>query len=290
MSTTINIPLKDIHTDHEWNSRGDFAKTQVIELARDIEANTPKLPDNQGLLNPVTVRPLGVDKVRETGCKYALVAGFRRYFAFRTLGRETIPAFVQNLDDREATLLNISENIQRKDLNILQEAQSVAKLIALGMTQQEVAKRLNMSAFWVQVRMRLLQLEPEIQKEAAVGLISQKQITEIASLPTSTQRFDAVKKIKDAQFNNTRKSDLQIVRPKFDPTRKKVRTRPEIFEMIKVLGQHAGFGLYTRALSWSSGEITTAEFLRDVQEQYKKIGKDVNVNIIINDLANLKVA
>ncbi len=258
--------MKDIFIDEDFNCRGHFNKIDVAELATDIEKQTPIIQETMGLIQPVTVRILTGPEIVKCGKAYGLVAGFRRYFAFEVLKRTEIPCnVIQGITPAQAAIINLAENIKRKDLNILQEANALAKLHAASIPRDTVARELGVSSGWVQTRFNLLDLPEDIQKEAASGLINQKQIKEIWSLKSTEKQYEAVRKIKDAKIKGERAADIEIKKPKDDPTKPKVRQRTEIFAMMKHIAGILGYGFYSRVQSWDSGELATLDLLKELK-------------------------
>ncbi len=265
------IGMKAILIDEEFNCRGQFNKMEVAELAKDIEEKTLMLPHQLGLIQPVTIRVLTPDEVVKSGKAYGLVAGFRRYFAFEVLKRNEIPCVIlHNITPAQAAIINLSENVQRKDLNILQEAHALAKLKALGIPRDHVAAQLSVSSGWVQTRYNLLDLPEEIQAEAASGLITQKQIKEIWSLGGKDKQFEAVRKIKDAKLRGDKASDIEIKKKKEDANAKKPRNRTEIFEMMQHIRGIFGVRYEQKIGAWCAGEIGTLDFLLATKEEAVK--------------------
>jgi len=253
------IPVEEIYSDDEFNCRGSISPLDVADLARSIQAD--------GLQSPITVQPASdVKTYIPPKFKYRIVAGHRRFKACKVLSLKSIPAFVRpGLNEVRARILNLSENFQRKDLNILQEANALRHLQEVGLPRDSVARELGMSSSWVQVRYNLLTLPVEIQQEAAAGILNQYQIKQLYSLDTEEQMFEAVRKIKEAKVKGE-KVDNVGKRKKQSIGTKKVRLRPEIFDMMELLAKEVGYGLHTRVLAWASGEITTADVFNDVKE------------------------
>ena len=260
---TIMIPLKDVFSDDDFNCRGPIAPIDVAELAQDIQLN--------GLQFPITVQP-AEDVDHEIPCPWRIIAGHRRYKAFEVLRRDNkdfvqVPAMVRRgLTEIQARVLNLGENIKRKDLNILQEAKAIEKLYEAGVPRDHVAKLLTKSSGWVQNRYCLLALPPEIQEECANGMINQQQIKQLYSLRHDIDKqFAAVRSIKEAKARG--QSIKHVGKRKKQPTdTKKARHRNECFDMIEFVVEAIGYGPATRALAWSSGEITTDEFFETLQE------------------------
>lgn len=265
------IPLKDIFADSDFNCRGEIAPIDVVDLAKDIEQSVS--PENPtGLQSPIIVQPY--DKV--PGKKYRIVAGHRRYESFKILKRSHIPAFVRtDLTDLAARILNLGENLKRKDLNPVQEARALDHLKQAGMGQEEVAARLGMSRGWVQVRFMILDMPEDIQNEIAAGLLNQHQIREIHMMPTEDQ-YKAVKAIKEAKERGEKAKP--VIKKRGDALRKRIRKPPEIFVMIEhIMEALGGANLATRALAWSAGEISDMELFRDIREEAEAAGRRYEV-------------
>lgn len=249
------LPLSELHADTDFNCRGEILPIDVIDLARDM--------GERGLLNPITVRPYSALEQRETGKRYLIVAGYRRHKAALVLGWTTIPAIVREMSDVNARLMNLSENVHRKDLTILQEAKALQNLKLAGLTQDDVARYLNQSRGWVQVRYMLLDLPMEIQHEAAAGILTQQQIRDLYALGDRHKQYEAVKAIKNARLKGEKT-------PKVLPKRKSLRAKlrrekEEIFEMIDNIMSVVGPNFGTRCLAWAAGEISDLDLYRELK-------------------------
>lgn len=260
----FDIPVARIYCDSHFNCRGEIRPFEVADLAQSIE--------KRGLQFAISVQPaadvvggLPVNPADGLPFEYRIVAGHRRYTAFKVLGRETIPATVKTgLDEKGARVLNLIENFQREDLNILQEARALESLRLAGIPREYVAKEIGKSGGWVQVRFYLLSLPEEIQQEAAAGIINQHQIKQLFSLGSKEAQFDAVKKIKEAKV---RGETINVGKRKKRPTNtKKPRKREEIFDMMELIaGTGLGYGIHTRAMAWCAGQIATNELFADIK-------------------------
>lgn len=262
-ATIAKIPLDEIHDDKEFNCRGHIAPIDVVDLAKDINEN--------GLIQPVTVMEYTDDQKAKTGYKYLLIAGYRRFLAHRVNKEPTIPAIVRHdiLDEAHAKLLNLSENLKRADLNILQEAKAIERLKELGFTEAMTAEKLSMSRGWVQIRFMVLKLPEVVQQEIAAGFLSQTQIRQAY---TNYRRggkeacFESVRKMKDARLKGEK--TVRVGRKK-DPEKeraaKRQRKRNEIFELMDHIRPAIGNGLHTRCLAWCAGEISTEELYASIK-------------------------
>jgi ParB family chromosome partitioning protein len=138
--------------------RRHFDEAALADLARSIAA--------QGVVQPIVVRPVGGDR-------YEIVAGERRWRAARQAGLTAIPAVIRTLDERGAMAVALVENIQRADLNPLEEADALRRLIdECQLTHESVAEAVGKSRAAVTNLLRLKELEDEIQTLLREGTIS----------------------------------------------------------------------------------------------------------------------
>ncbi len=138
--------------------RRHFEPTALEELAQSIAA--------KGVLQPILVRPIG-------GGKYELVAGERRWRAAQAAGLHDIPAMVRDLEEGEALQLAIVENVQRADLNAIEEAESYRRLIdEFGQTQETVSRTVGKSRSHVANLLRLLDLPLPVRTAVIDGRLT----------------------------------------------------------------------------------------------------------------------
>lgn len=134
-----------------------------------------------GLIQPITVR-------RESDGKYIIISGERRWRASRLAGRKTIPAYIREADDRELHEMALVENIQRQDLNAMEIAISLQRLIdECGVTQEMVAQRVGKKRSTVANYLRLVQMCPEVQAALKENQITMGHAKAIASAPEESQ-------------------------------------------------------------------------------------------------------
>lgn len=152
-----SLPISQVECNAD-QPRKRFDDTALDELADSIREH--------GILQPLTVRRLG------TGY-YQIVAGERRWRAARLAGLTEVPAIVIEADDRKATELALIENLQREDLDPLEEAEGYKKLMdSYHMTQEDVANRVGKSRSAVANALRLLGLCPEVRALVEAGKLS----------------------------------------------------------------------------------------------------------------------
>ena len=264
---TREIATKLIYSDDDFNCRGVIAPMDVVDLARDI--------DEHGLQFPIAVQPKeDVQAGLPPGFDFRIIAGHRRFAACtKILKREFIPAMVKTgLSETQARVMNLAENLQRKALNILQEANAISRLKDLGVPREHVAKQLGVTGSWVQVRFYLLEMPEEIQKEAAAGILTQYHIMQLHTLKTPEEKYEAVRKIKDARAAGEKVPHVGK-RKKVSEDVAKERKKDEIEEMMLTISERLGNGIHTRCLAWAAGNINTLELYKSLKAHAESEGK-----------------
>ena len=138
----------------KYQPRVDMRQEALEELAISIR--------NQGVIQPIVVRPLA-ERRRRAPQRYEIIAGERRWRAAQIAGLTTIPAVIRRVPDEAAIAMALIENIQREDLNPLEEARALERLIAeFGVTHQQAADAVGRSRAAVSNLLRLLELAPEV--------------------------------------------------------------------------------------------------------------------------------
>ena len=166
------IPISKVRPS-QFQPRDHFDDEGLDSLAQSIR--------ELGVLQPVLVRPVGTDE-------YELVAGERRWRAARRAGLEVIPAIVRATDDERSLVEVLVENLQRQDLDALEEAAGYEQMVKeLSLTHDEVAKRVGKNRVTVSNSLRLLQLSPSIQKLVKDGQITAGHAR--ALLPVTDRNF-----------------------------------------------------------------------------------------------------
>lgn len=162
--------------------RQNFSPAQLEELSRSIA--------EYGVLSPLTVRP------RQGG--YELVAGERRLRAARMAGLNEVPCIVMELDLEEASFIALVENLQRNDLDFLEEARGIAQLIRLfGLSQEECARRLGKSQSAVANKLRLLRLPEDVLNAMRNAGLTERHGRALLRLPSPVAQRAALEYIVD---------------------------------------------------------------------------------------------
>ena len=171
--------LQEIDLDrivpNPWQPRTSVDESALAELAASIREH--------GILQPVIVT--------RTESGYTLVAGERRWRAARLAGLRTVPALVKDTTPQQLLQLALVENIQRQDLNPLEEAAAYRQLIdEHGLTQEEISRRVGKSRSAIANSLRLLNLPTEAKQALADGRITEGHARTILSLPTLDQQLE----------------------------------------------------------------------------------------------------
>lgn len=166
-----DLPIAQLHPNR-YQPRRTFSKESIKQLAQTL--------DEEGLLQPIIVR--------EDGEGYEIVAGERRYRAAKSLGWEKIPAIVNNLSDTQTASLALIENLQRENLNPIDEALAYQELMKINnLTQTQLAQNIGKSQSYVANKLRLLKLAPSGQQSLAQGQISARHGRALLALDVDQQ-------------------------------------------------------------------------------------------------------
>lgn len=171
---TQTLPLSQLRPGR-YQPRQLFTDEAISELAESIKA--------QGLIQPIAVRPLPGGKTFE------IIAGERRFRASKKAGLTEIPVVVHDVDDKAALAMALVENLQREDLNALEEAKGIERLITeFQLTHEQASEVLGRSRSAITNLLRLLQCSPIMQRALTDGLIEAGHARAMLSLPESAQR------------------------------------------------------------------------------------------------------
>lgn len=178
--------IKDIKLDdirpNPYQPRKNFDDKGLQELAESIKEN--------GVFQPIIVR--------KSVEGYELIAGERRFRASKIAGKETIPGIVRDFDEAKMMEVAILENLQREDLTPLEEAQAYETLQKnLGLTQEDVSKRLGKSRPYIANYLRLLTLPPKTKRLLQYGKLSMGQARTLLGLKDKSQIDSLAKKVAD---------------------------------------------------------------------------------------------
>lgn len=173
--------------------------------------------------------------VKQEGSRYVIVAGERRWRASKLAGLKTIPVVVKDLSSRQVMEIALIENLQREDLNPIEEAEAYKKLMDdYNMTQEEVSKLVGKSRASIANSVRLLTLAKEIQDMLADGRLTSGHARTLVSVDDQKKQ----KELADLIINkglNVREAEKLAAQEGKNPSVKKPRPKPEDFEMTHLV-------------------------------------------------------
>jgi len=223
-----HIPL-DLIQRGKYQPRADFDEAALEELALSIKS--------QGLMQPIVIRSIGHQK-------YEIIAGERRWRAAQIAGLDSIPALVRSVGDEAAIAMSLIENIQREDLNPIEEALALKRLQdEFKLTQQEVANAVGRSRTAVTNLMRLVGLHADVRKMLQKGLLEMGHARAILTL-SDTEQVDFARKI--AKQGLSVRQTEEFVRKSNNS--KPVLSKPSIDPNIKNLEERLGEKLGAKVL------------------------------------------
>ncbi len=235
-----SLPISRIEPN-PFQPRISFDPEPLQELAESIATH--------GLLHPIIVRL--VDQ------RYQLVTGERRLRACKLLGWTTIPAVVKIMDDRTAAEMALIENLQRRDLHFLEEAEGYQKLIAeFELTQEELAKRIGKSQSSIANRLRLLRLDPDIRSIISREMISERHARALLQLESSQEQMEVLGII-TAQSLSVRETEELIRKKLQQKAAPSKQNRKIVIKDIRLFTN--GVKELTRSLTNSGLQVTYKE-------------------------------
>lgn len=188
----IELSLDDI-LPNRFQPRIRFDEDAINELAESIKEH--------GVIQPIVVRPIAD--------KYEIIAGERRYKASVLAGKKTIPALITDLNDKESAEIALIENVQRQDLTPIEEAVSYKKILDMGyLTQNQLADKLGKDQSTVANKLRLLNLDDEVQEALLNEKISERHARSLLKIGHKDQR-ELLHKIIEKRLT-VRKTDEEI--------------------------------------------------------------------------------
>lgn len=237
----LTIPVHDILADPADNvSRSDMSPELCKDIAASIEVN--------GLMQPVTVRK---SDNPESLYRYELVMGFRRFTAVAVnLGQSEIKAFLVDCTKEEARIMNLTENLQRKDLSFWEEARGLGLAFPEGTKYATIAAALGYSETWVRNRYSLMSMPIEIQQQAEAGLLGAAEVGIILQ-QEEKDRIKVANKLRAGKKAGKTIKDLQRTLTK----RKNYRSKSECKKMMTKCMERGSMDA-VHALRYASGEIS----------------------------------
>ncbi len=226
------VALKQI-IPNRYQPRTIFVEDHLAELAQSIKEH--------GVLQPIVVRRKG-DGV------YELIAGERRFRAATLAGLSTIPALIRNTNDEKSLALALVENIQRQNLNPLEEAKAYSRLMGeFGLTQDQVASAVGKDRSSIANVLRLLALPKEVQELVGAGTLSLGHAKVLAGLTSPNIQLQIARRIVSAQLS-VRQTEQILAGQKSASTGKHLKAVPSKFHNLEdQLRKHFGTKVQVKA-------------------------------------------
>lgn len=224
-----------------YQPRRDMSPEALQELSESIKA--------QGVMQPIVVRPLG-------GERYEIIAGERRWRAAQMAGLETIPAVVREVPDEAAIAMALIENIQREDLNPMEEALALARLKdEFELTHQQVADAVGKSRVMVTNLLRLISLEPDVKKLLEHGDLEMGHARALLALSGNDQ-IEAARTVvaRGLSVRQTEALVRDYAKPK-KPAKEAVREDPNIRQLVTELSERIGAPVQLRQEKGGKGKL-----------------------------------
>ena len=219
-SSTNKIDISKIYPNKK-QPRKNFEEKEIKELSDSIK--------NQGLIQPIVVR-------ETPGNMYEIIAGERRWRACQLAGLHSVNCVVMSVDDKRVYELALIENIQRENLNIVEEAKAYKNLIELnGIKNEELSKKIGKSSSHISNLIRILDLDEEIHQMIIDGKISMGHARALIGVP------NAVEKAKEIVEKKLSVRDIEKSTSKHKKTRRKQTEKdPNIADLEKELSDKIG--------------------------------------------------
>ena len=241
--------------------RKTFDDDAITELAESIQQH--------GILQPILVRPIGEQR-------YQIVAGERRWRAAKRIGLSEVPVIVRDLNDREASQFALIENLQRENLNPIEEAAGYQLLIdEYGMTQEEVAKTVGRSRPAVANAIRLLNLPASIREYLEKGKLTVGHAKALAAIKDEAAMLELAKRAADGKIT-VRDIEAYAQKQNAEKPQQKPRSQDQIYYEEMEISLENTLGRKVRVQSGKKSHTLVLEFFDrdDLQALCKKLTQD----------------
>lgn len=259
MLTENELPLNEIVPNRD-QPRKTFDETSIEELAQSIKQH--------GVLQPLLVRPI-------PSGGYQLVAGERRWRACRIAGLNKVPVVIKELSDTETMEIAIIENLQREDLNPIEEAEGLQALIdKCGYTQEEVAASVGKSRPAIANSLRLLRLPKEVRDMTKNGEISAGHARALLAFDNDAMMLEAAKNIVSKKMTVRDVERLAKIKETNEPRRRRTRRRDSFYDEVE-LSLSEALGRKVKVFTGRGSGTLEIEFYsqEDLKELANKLGE-----------------
>ena len=238
-SNSLKANIGDL-SPNKYQPRAHFDENKLTELSNSIKKN--------GVIQPIAVREDKVDPGR-----FEIVAGERRWLAAQRAGLHQVPIIVLDLDDNESLEVAIVENIQRDDLNVIEEAKGYSRLQdEFGYDHEKIAKFMSKSRSHISNTLRLLTLPKDVIAMIEEGNLTAGQARPLIGLPSATNIAEEV-----VAKNLSARSVEVLVRQKKSPQKSgQIRLDANIIEQQNIIQSNLGLNVTILNKKNNSGKIT----------------------------------
>lgn len=259
MLTENELPINEIIPNRD-QPRKTFDEAALEELAQSIKQH--------GVLQPLLVRPIPAGG-------YQLVAGERRWRACRIAGLNKVPVVIKELTDTETMEIAIIENLQREDLNPIEEAEGLQALIdKCGYTQEEVAVSVGKSRPAIANSLRLLRLPQEVRDMTKNGDISAGHARALLAFDNDAMMLEAAKNIVSNKMTVRDVERLAKIKETDEPRRRRTRRRDSFYDEVE-LSLSETLGRKVKVYTGRGSGTLEIEFYsqEDLKELANKLGE-----------------
>jgi ParB family chromosome partitioning protein len=241
------LPVANIQRGR-YQPRSVFDEAALAELAESIKA--------QGIVQPVVVRPVG--EAEHGGTQYELIAGERRWRAAQLAGLHEVPAVIRDVPDESAIAMALIENIQRENLNPLEEAVALKRLMdEFGMTHQQVAEAVGRSRAAVSNLLRLLELSLQVKPMVEAGELDMGHARALLPLPVEQQLAVAQKVVAGGlSVRATEAMVRKIMQGDDAATKANEAVDPDVAKLERDLSDRIGAPVAVRYNNAGKGQLT----------------------------------
>ena len=252
----MEIPIDSI-VPNPYQPRRVFSQSALEELSESIKV--------YGILQPITVRNKGNEE-------YELVAGERRLRASKLAGRATIPAIINNMSDESSAVLALLENLQREDLNFIEEAMGYENLIKEhSFTQQQLAGKLGKNQSTIANKLRILRLPTDIKIKLVEHGLTERHARALLKLPEESLMRDVLDKVikSDLNVKKTEKLIADILEDLKNP-----KDSDDKKQNVKGI---MGMRIYLNTIKQAYEAITNT----GLEAKYKEVDKGDHIEVVV---------
>ena len=252
----MEIPIDSI-VPNPYQPRRVFSQSALEELSESIKV--------YGILQPITVRNKGNEE-------YELVAGERRLRASKLAGRATIPAIINNMSDESSAVLALLENLQREDLNFIEEAMGYENLIKEhSFTQQQLAGKLGKNQSTIANKLRILRLPTYIKIKLVEHGLTERHARALLKLPEESLMRDVLDKVikSDLNVKKTEKLIADILEELKNP-----KDSDDKKQNVKGI---MGMRIYLNTIKQAYEAITNT----GLEAKYKEVDKGDHIEVVV---------